>query len=57
MDSIVLFLKEDILPRISQKLIRCVKRLLNFGCPKTKNCTNALSLGHTCYAYTLRHRS
>ena len=43
-------------PRISQKLISCEGRLLSFGYSMTKNCTNALSLGRTCSAYTLRRK-
>ena len=39
------------------KLTSYEGRLSGFGYPRTKNCTNALSLGRTCCAYTLRHQS
>ena len=43
--------------RKSQRLTKCEERLIGFGCPRTKSCTNALSLGHIFYAYTLRRQS
>ena len=42
MDHIVLFLKDDILPEEKGEVIRCEGRLRDFGCPRTKSCTNAL---------------
>ena len=57
MDPIVLFLKEDILPEEKSEADKVRRRLLGFGYPRTKSCTSAFFLGHTCYAYTLRHQS
>ena len=54
MDSIVLFLKADILPRVNPRSTRYEERLLGFGCPRTKSCTSLLFLDHICYAYTLK---
>jgi len=53
MDSIVLFFKEDILPK-SKSEVDKVQREAGFCCPRTKNCTSALFLDHICYAYTLK---
>ena len=44
-------------PRRSQKLIKYGGKLLDSGYPRTKNCTNAPFLGHTCSAYILRHQN
>ena len=57
MDSIVLFLKEDILLEGSPRLTKCKERLIGFGCLKTKSCKSALFLGHICYTYILRHQT
>ena len=54
MESIVLFLKEDILHKGKSKASTCGERLLVFSCPRTKSCISALFLDHICYAYTLR---
>ena len=57
MDPIVLFLKEDILPEEKSEADKVRRRLLGFGYPRTKSCTSAFFLGHTCYAYTSRRHN
>ena len=57
MDPIVLFLKEDVLPKEKSKADKVRKTLLGFGCPRTKNCIRDLFLAHICYAYTLKRLS
>ena len=54
MDPIVLFLKEDILPKGKFEADKAQKRLLGFGCSRTKSCTSVRFLDHICCAYTLR---
>ena len=57
MDSIVLFLKEDILPEEKSKADKVQKKTSRFWLSEDQSCTSALFLGHTYYAYTLRHQS
>ena len=57
MDPIMLFLKEDIFPKGKSEVDKVRRTAPRFGCPRTKSCTNALSLGYICYVYTLRHQS
>jgi len=54
MDPIILFLKDNILPKEKGGLIRCGGRLHDFGCSRTKSCTNAFFLGRICYASILK---
>ena len=42
MDSIVLLLEEDILPKGKSEATKCKERLHSFGCQRTKNYTSAL---------------
>ena len=57
MDSIVQFLKEDVLPDDKSKLTRYEGRLLGFGCLRIKSCIRGLFLAYIYYAYTLRRLS
>ena len=43
--------------RRNQKLTRYGEKLLDSGYPRAKNYTNAHFLGHTIYAYILRHQN
>ena len=47
MDFIVLFLKEDILPKSKSEVERWEERLLGFGYLRTKSCISTLFLGRT----------
>ena len=57
MDSIVLFLKKDVLPENKSEADRYKGRLLDFGCPRTKSCIRGHFLAHICYAYTKKQLS
>ena len=57
MDSIVLFLKEDILPEEKLEADKVRRNAHCFGCLRTKSCISALFLGRTCCAYTFRHQN
>ena len=39
-----------------QKLRKYKEKLLGFGCPRTKSCTNVLFLNHICFVYIPMHR-
>ena len=54
MDPIVLFLKENALPKVSLKLTRYREKLLGSSYLWTKSCIKDPSLAHTCYAYILK---
>ena len=49
MDSIVLFLKEGTLPGEKGKIDKYKRKLLIFGYPMNKSCTNVRFLDRTCY--------
>ena len=51
-DPIVLFLKDDILPRRRGRAIKCREKLLGFGCLKIKSCASAIFLD--CYVFILK---
>ena len=51
-DPIVIFLKDDILPRRIGRAIKCGEKLLDFGCPKIKSCASAIFLD--CYTFILK---
>ena len=53
MDSIVLFLKEDILPEIKPEADKIQRKASQFWL-FTKSCIRDLFLDHICYAYTLK---
>ena len=55
MDSIVLFLNVDILLEGKAEADKVQKKAPRFWLFEIKNCTHALSRGHICYAYTLKH--
>ena len=57
MDPIVLFLKENALPKVSLKLTRYREKLLGSSYLWTKICIKDPSLAHTYYAYTLKQLS
>ena len=57
MDPIVLFLKKDILPEDKSEANKVRRRRLISGYPRTISCTSAHFLGHTYFAFTLRHQS
>ena len=56
-DPIVLFLREDILPKDKSEANKVWERRLISGYPMTKNCTSAPFLGYTYFAFTLRWQS
>ena len=53
MDSIVFFLKENILPKEKPE----ADKVRTKAPPRIKIFISAIFLGRTCYAYTLRHQS
>ena len=57
MNSIVLFLNEDVLPKSKSEAVKIQGKLLGFSCPRTKSCIRDLFLAHICYAYTLKQLS
>ena len=54
MDPLVLFLKEDILPKRRLRLTIYREKLFNSGCLRTGSCINVPFPDHTCSAYTLK---
>ena len=58
MDPLVLFLKEGVLPHEKGEAKKKYGgKLIVFGCPRSKSCTNALSLDHTCFVFISRQWS
>ena len=62
MDSIVLFLREGTLPREKgegrrERQIKYEGKLLVFGCPRNKSCTNVRFLDSTSYVSILKQWS
>ena len=57
MDPIIQFLVKTFYQKTNQMPKRYVGRLLGFGYPRTRNCINDLSRGHTYYAYILKHQN
>ena len=54
MDSIVLFLRKDVLPEGKSKADKIRRKASWFWLPRTKSCIRDLFLAHICYAYTLK---
>ena len=46
MDSIVSFLKEDVVPENNSRPRKCEEKLLGFGCLKIKSCIRGLFLAY-----------
>ena len=57
MDPILLFLEQDILPEEKSEARKYEGKLLDFGCPRIKNCINILFLGHIYFVYIPIHQS
>ena len=57
MDPLILFLKENVLPEEKVRPTRLEERLLDSGCPRTRNYISADFQDRTCYAYTRKPRS
>ena len=54
MDSIVLFLKEDVLPKGKSEANKIRMKALRFGYPMTKSYIRDFFLAHIYYPYTLK---
>ena len=57
MDPIILFLREDILPKDKSKVDKYGERRLVSVYLRTKYCISAFFLGHIYSAFTLRYQS
>ena len=57
MDPILMFLERDVLLEEKSEAKKVRKKLLCFGCPRTKSCTNVLFLDHIYFAYISMHRN
>ena len=57
MDPIISFLKEDTLPSEKLEDEKIWRKRPDFGCLRIRNCTSTPSLGHTYYAFILKHQS
>lgn len=57
MDSMVSFLKDDVLQKRNQKPRKYEEKPLGSGYQRITSCTSAPILGHTYYAHTPKHQS
>ena len=57
MDAIVLFLKEDILPKGKFEADKAQKKAPRFWLFEDQKLYKRSFSGHICYAYTLRHQT